>query len=96
MDWQEIERRLLDSLYRELRGHWGRISEIEERLGVSGGYLAKLCAGRNEIKLGLFLHALEHLDSLRYDHADAVSLPDHCSARLERRFLLGPEPPTAR
>ncbi len=61
MDWQEIQRRLLECLYRELRGNWGSIGEIEERLGISEGYLAKLCQGRNDIKLGLFLKAIDAL-----------------------------------
>ena len=61
MSWQEIERRLLDSLYRELRSNWGRISEIEERLGVSKGYLAKLCQSRDCFKLSLFLKTIDAL-----------------------------------
>ncbi len=61
MDWQEIQRRLLEGLYGELRGNWGRIGEIEERLGISEGYLNKLCQGRNDIKLGLFLKAIDAL-----------------------------------
>ncbi len=61
MDWQEIQRRLLGSLYGEVRGTWGRIAEIEDRLGISGGYLAKLCQGKNDFKLSLFLKSIDAL-----------------------------------
>ncbi len=58
MDWQEIQRRLLDSLYRELRANWGRIAEVEARLGISDGYLGKLCQGKSGFKLSLFLKSI--------------------------------------
>ena len=58
MDWQEIHRRLLKDLYGELRSRWGRISEIEDRLGLSGGYLNKLCKGKHDFKLTTFLKTL--------------------------------------
>ncbi len=62
MDWQEIQRRLLEGLYGEARANWGRIAEIEDRLGISDGYLAKLCQGKNDFKLSLFLRSIEALD----------------------------------
>ncbi len=65
MDWQEIQRRLLDHLYRELRQHWGRIGEVEESVGISEGYLAKLCQGRNDFRLSLFLKSI---DAVGLDH----------------------------
>ncbi len=58
MDWQDIHGRLLTGLYGELRSRWGRISEIEERMGLSGGYLNKLCKGKHEFKLTTFLKTL--------------------------------------
>ncbi len=58
MDWQESHRRLLTGLYGEVRSRWGRISEIEERLGLSSGYLNKLCKGKHEFKLAAFLKTL--------------------------------------
>ena len=58
MEWQEVHRRLLTGLYSEVRSRWGRISEIEERLGLSGGYLNKLCKGKHEFKLTAFLKTL--------------------------------------
>ncbi len=62
MHWQEIHRRLLGRLHGEIRGRWGRISEIEERLGLSGGYLNKLCQGKNDFKLTSFLKTIEAAD----------------------------------
>ena len=62
MPWQEIHRRLLGGLLDELRNHWGRIREVEERLGIStAGYLNKMCSGRAEIRLRVFLEAIEAL-----------------------------------
>ncbi len=58
MDWQEIHGRLLTGLYGEIRNRWGRISEIEERLGLSSGYLNKLCKGKHDFKLTAFLKTL--------------------------------------
>ncbi len=58
MDWQDAHRRLLKGLYGEVRGCWGHISEIEERLGLSGGYLNKLCQGKHEFKLTSFLKTI--------------------------------------
>ncbi|MEM7355593.1 MAG: hypothetical protein AAF657_32565 [Acidobacteriota bacterium] len=62
MAWSEIHSRLLTSLQAELRGNWGRISEVEERLSCSPGYLTKLCSGANPFKLDLFLQAVEALE----------------------------------
>ncbi len=58
MDWQEVQRRLLEGLHGEVRSRWGHISELEERLGLSGGYLNKLCKGKHEFKLAGFLKTL--------------------------------------
>ena len=62
MDWEESHQRLLQGLSSEIRGRWGQISEIEERLGLSGGYLNKLCKGKHEFKLATFLKALAVVD----------------------------------
>ena len=58
MDWKETHRRLVESLHGEVRGSWGRIAELETQLGLSDGYLNKLCSGRNEFRLSLFLEVL--------------------------------------
>ncbi len=58
MKWQEIHRRLLKRLYGEVRGRWGRIAEIEEGLGLSSGYLNKLCQGKHDFKLTSFLKTI--------------------------------------
>ncbi len=62
MDWQDVHRRLLRGLYGEVRSRWGRISEIEERLGLSTGYLNKLCQGKHEFKLKSFLKTIAAVD----------------------------------
>ncbi len=61
MDWQETQRRLLEGLYDQVRSRWGRIGETEARLGISDGYLGKLCRGKHDFKLSLFLEAIEAL-----------------------------------
>lgn len=61
MSWEETHRRLVEGLRGEVRGRWGRIGEVEAHLGVSDGYLNKLCSGRNEFRLGLFLEVIEAL-----------------------------------
>ncbi len=61
MTWQEIERRLREGLSEEARGNFGRVGKAEERLGISEGYLAKLCHGRRDFKLSMFLRSLEAL-----------------------------------
>ncbi len=61
MSWQEIHRQLRESLHEEVRKNWGRIAEIESRLECCDGYLNKLCSGRNEFKLDLFLQTVSAL-----------------------------------
>ena len=65
MDWKESHRRLVTSLRDEVRKSWGHIAELEDRLSLSDGYLNKLCSGRNEFKLDLFL---ETIGALGLDH----------------------------
>lgn len=65
MDWKEGHRRLVGSLRDEVRKNWGHIAELEDRLSLSDGYLNKLCSGRNEFKLDLFL---ETIGALGLDH----------------------------
>ena len=63
MPWQETHRRLLAGLLGELRGQWGRIREVEEALGIgTPGYLNKMCTGRAEIRLRVFLQTLDALE----------------------------------
>ena len=62
MSWEEIHHRLLEGLQAELRNRWGRVAEVEERLECSEGYLRKLCTGRKEFKLDLFLRSIEAMD----------------------------------
>ncbi|MEM7351027.1 MAG: hypothetical protein AAF657_09495 [Acidobacteriota bacterium] len=62
MPWQEIHRQLLGGLLSELRSQWGRIREVEESLGIgTAGYLNKMCSGKAEIRLKLFLQTLSAL-----------------------------------
>lgn len=61
MDSKAIHLQLLASLRAEVRRHWGRISEIESDLGVSDGYLNRLCSGKIELKLETFLRILDVL-----------------------------------
>ncbi|MCP3962570.1 MAG: hypothetical protein GY719_32420 [bacterium] len=61
MHWEDTHRQLLAALRAEVRKSWGRVGEIEERLGCSGGYLSKLCSGRNEFRLDLFLKSIDAL-----------------------------------
>ena len=61
MDWKEIHHRLVEGLRVELSNSWGRVAEVEKRLGCSDGYLRKLCTGRNGFKLGFFLRSIEAL-----------------------------------
>ena len=65
MGWRETHTRLRESLRGELRKHWGRIAEIEERVSCSNGYLNKLSSGMHEFKLDLFLKTLDALEEGR-------------------------------
>ena len=79
MEWQEVQRRLLGSLHDEIRKQWGGIRKIEERLGISDGYLGKLCQGKHDVKLSLFLRSIA---TLGLDHRSFLS----------RALELQPEP----
>ena len=88
MHWQAVHGRLLDSLRGELKKKWGRIREVEERLGLrTAGYLHKLCAGKVDFKLPFFLEAIDALglDPQRF-FARALELrtqPEDCLLAIE-------------
>ena len=79
MAWREINKRLLDDLHQELRAHWGQISKIEDGLGISEGYLSRMCQGHESFKLRLFLQTIDAM------------CPEPC-AFFARALELDPEP----
>ena len=57
----ESYRRIREALREEKNQRWGEISRIEADLGVSDGYLAKVCRGELKISVNSLLATLERM-----------------------------------